>query len=72
MYAHFLHAFTVTKTLPFHNIEASPKSSHHEDFGNAFTCRWFGDAFSSTSVQKLAILADPILTFYKVGVIGHW
>ena len=59
-------ACTANKTLPFH----MPKSSHHEDFGVALTFGWFGDAFLSTSVLKLAILADPILAFYKVGIIG--
>ncbi len=46
---------------------AMPKSSHHEDFGIVFIHGWFCDVFLSTSVQKLAIFADPILTFYKVG-----
>ena len=59
----FLHAFTATKTLPFHNV----KSSHHENFGIALTFGWFGDAFLSTSMQKLTIFANPIATFYKVG-----
>ena len=39
------------------------------DFGVALTFGWFGDAFLSTSVQKSAILADPVLTFYKVGIV---
>jgi hypothetical protein len=67
-----LHAFTAIKTLPFHNVKALlPKSSHHEDVGDALTFGWFGGAFLSiTSVQKLAIWADPILTSYKVGIIG--
>jgi hypothetical protein len=65
-----LHAFTATKTLPFHNVKALPKSSHHEDFGIALTFGWFGDAFLSTSVQKSAIFADLMATFYKIGIVG--
>ena len=68
-YAHFLHAFTANKTLPFHNVKALSKPSHQEDFGIALTFGWFGDAFLSTIVQKSAILADPVLTFYKVGIV---
>ena len=57
--------------LPFcPNDEAFPKSSHHEDFGNVLTFGWFGDAFFVMSVQNFAILADPISTFYKLGIIG--
>jgi len=70
IYAQFLHTFTATKTSPFHNVKTCAKSSHHEDFAHALIFGWFGDAFLSTSVQKLAILADPILTFYKVGIIA--
>jgi hypothetical protein len=59
-------ACTANKTLPFH----MPKSSHHEDFGVALTFGWFGDAFLSTSLQNSAILAGPIYTFYKLGIVG--
>jgi hypothetical protein len=47
------------------------KSSHHEDFGIVLIFVWFGDVFLSMSVQKLAILADLISTFYKVGIVGE-
>jgi hypothetical protein len=43
------------------------KFSQHEDFGIPLTLRWFGDVFLSMRMQNSAILADPILTFYKVG-----
>jgi len=43
------------------------KSSQHEDIDIALTFEWFGDVFLSMSMQNLAISADPILTFYKVG-----
>jgi len=33
------------------------------------TFGWFGDTSLSTCVLKSAILADQILTFYKVGMI---
>jgi hypothetical protein len=51
IYAHFLHAFTANKTLPFHNVKTLMKFSHHEDFGIDLTFGWFGDAFLSISVQ---------------------
>ena len=50
--------------------KAAAKSSHNKDFEGALTFGWFGGAFVSMSVQKLAILADPILTFYKVCIVG--
>ncbi len=70
MYAHLLHACTATHSFPYGNVKACAKSSHHEDLAHALTFGWFGDAFVSTSVQNLANLANPILTFYKVGIIG--
>ena len=51
IYAHFLHAFTVNKTVPFHNVKTLTKSSHPEDFGIDLTFGWFGDAFLSMSMQ---------------------
>ena len=55
--------------LPFHpNIKACTK--YHEDFVHVFTFGWFGDAFLSMSMQNLANLADPMSTFYKVGIVG--
>ena len=65
----FLHAFTAIHTFPYRNVKEMPKSSQHEDFGIALTFGWFGDVFLSVSVQNLAILANSILTFYKVGVV---
>jgi hypothetical protein len=44
--------------------------SHYEDFAGALTFGWFGGAFLCTSMHKLAILADPISTFYNVGIVG--
>ena len=45
--AHFLHTQNSTKTIPFPNVKALPKSSHHEDFGNALTFGCFGSQFSA-------------------------
>ena len=59
-----------TKTLLFHNVKALPKSSHHEDFGGVLTFGWFGYACFVMSAQNLANLADPISTFYILGVVG--
>ncbi len=59
-----------TKTLPFGNVNASAKSSHHEDFADVLTFGWFGDAFFIISAQKLVILADQVSTFYKVDMVG--
>ena len=70
MCAHFLHAFTVIHTFPYRIVKAMSKSSQHEDFGIALTFGWFGDVFLYMSVQNLAILAYPILTFCKVGIVG--
>ena len=67
-HAHFLHTRNETKTLPFGNVKASAKSSHHEDFADVFTFGWFGGAFFIMGAQKSAILADPISTFYKVDI----
>jgi hypothetical protein len=36
---------------------------------HALTFGWFGGAYLSTSVQKVAILVNPILTFYNVGIV---
>ena len=47
-----------------------PQSSHHENYRTVLTFGWFGGACLSMSAQKLAILADPIWTFYKVGIVG--
>jgi hypothetical protein len=47
-----------------------PKSSHYEDLGIVLTFGWFGGAFMSMSAQKPAIFADPILNFYKVGMVS--
>jgi len=66
IFAHFLHAFTAIHTFPYRSVKAMPKSSQHEDCGIALTYGWFGDVFLSKSVQNSAILADPILTFYKI------
>ena len=48
----------------------SPYIMKHNDIGNVSTFGWFGGAFLSTSVQKIAILADPILTSYKVSLVA--
>ncbi len=62
-----MHTFCALKTQPklyhFQIVKASPKSSHHEDFGNVITFGWFGGGCSVLIVQKLAILADLITTF---------
>ena len=51
--------------LPFSlNVKAALKSWHHEDFEATLTFGWFGDAFFVVSTQKLAILPDPISTFW--------
>jgi hypothetical protein len=34
------------------------------------TFGWFGSALFVMSVQNLAILADLISTFYKLGIVG--
>ncbi len=63
--------FITTPKLPFHpNVNPASKSSHHKDFEAGLTFEWFGDVFLSMSVQKLAIWANPISTFYKVGFVG--
>ena len=54
----------------FPNVKTVPQSSHHENYRTVLTFRWFGGAFLSMSAQKLAILADPIWIFYKVGIVG--
>jgi hypothetical protein len=51
-YAHFC-ALKMQPKLPFRlTVTALAKSSHHEDFANALTCRWFGDGFSDLIAQK--------------------
>jgi len=67
-HAHFLRTQNATKTLPFGNVKASAKSSHHEDFADVLTFGWFGGAFFIMGAQKSAIMADPISTFYKVDI----
>ena len=54
----------------YSNPNFSIQKFYHEDFGIALIFGWFGDVFLSMSVQNSAILADPILTFYKVGIVG--
>ena len=70
-----MHTFCTLKTqpnLPFcPNVKETPKSSLHEDFDVSLTFGWFGYAFFVMSAQKSAILADPIATFYKLGIIGR-
>jgi hypothetical protein len=65
-----MHAFCALITapkLPFgQNVKAFAKSSHHENFAHDLTFGWFGNRFSVLSVQKSAVWADPISTFYKV------
>ena len=46
------------------------KSSDNEDYKAALTFGWFGSVFLSVSMHKLPILADPVLTFYKGGIVG--
>jgi hypothetical protein len=60
-----------TKTaIPF-NVKTVPQSSHHGDLGIVLTFfGWFDGAFLSMSAQKSAILANPISTIYKVGMVG--
>jgi hypothetical protein len=56
--------------IPFRpNAKTTSKSSHHEDYDIALTFVWFGGAFLSMIAQKLAILANPISTCYKVDIV---
>jgi hypothetical protein len=69
-YACLLHTQMQPKLPCCPNVIPALKSSLHEDFEARLTFGWFGDVFLSMSVQKLAILADLISTFYKVGIVG--
>ena len=70
-----MHTFCALETqpkLPFcPYVKEMPKSSHHEDFGISLTFGWFGYAFFVMSAQNSAILADPLSTFYKLGIVGR-
>ena len=70
MFLHFSTLITLPKQPYRPNVKAAAKSSHHEDFAEALTFGWFGGTFLSMSAQKLAILVDPISTFYKMGIVG--
>jgi hypothetical protein len=68
---HACYTFKMQPELPFRpNVNPASKSSHHANFEAGSTCWWFGGVFLSMSVQKLAIWANPISTFYKVAIVG--
>jgi hypothetical protein len=57
------HAISTVKNLP--------KSTNDDNFGNLLIVRMLCCTFLSRSAQRWAILVDPILTFYKVGIVGR-
>jgi len=81
-FAHFLHTCTVTHTFLFGNVKVKTAQNlqcwRFRQCLNIWlvvlymilTFGWFGCACLSTLVLNLAILADLISTFYKVGIIG--
>ena len=72
-----MQTFCALKTkpkLPFFQVSRQRQSPQIMrimiNYDIVLTFGWFGGAFLMTSTQKLAILADQILTFYKEGIIG--